>query len=287
MTPGAREMVCGQFRLDLRQPRIMAVVNLTPDSFSGDGVADDLDTALRCAELALAEGADILDLGGESSRPGAEPVGVQQELDRVLPLVEHLVTWSVPVSVDTMKPEVMRAAIAAGASMINDINGFRAAGAIEAVAQSQVALCVMHMQGEPRTMQTAPRYGDVVVEVEAFLRQRAAALMSAGVAAERIVIDPGFGFGKTLAHNLALLNALPRFAAIGFPVLAGLSRKSMLGAITGRAVDQRMVASVSAALLAVERGAAIVRVHDVGETRDALALLKALSEAAVTRSDVP
>lgn len=267
---------CGRFCVDLSRPRIMAVINLTPDSFSGDGLAGQHERAIARADAALEAGAELLDLGGESSRPGAAPVSVQAELDRVMPLVERLAGWSVPVSVDTVKPEVMRAAIAAGASMVNDISGFRAPGAVDAVAASGVALCVMHMQGEPRSMQAAPHYDDVVTEVEAFLLERAATLEASGVAKSRLVLDPGFGFGKTLAHNLALLNALPRLAGCGYPVLAGLSRKSMLGAITGRPVGERMVASVAAALLAAQGGARIVRVHDVAETRDALAVLNAL-----------
>lgn len=269
---------CGRFQLDLSRPHIMAVLNVTPDSFSGDGLVGRLDKALRQAEAAVEAGADILDVGGESSRPGAAPVSAQEELDRVLPLVERLADWAVPVSVDTVKPQVMQAAIRAGAAMINDIAGFRAEGAIEAVVGSDAALCVMHMRGEPRTMQSAPQYTDVVGEVAEFLIERAAVLRTAGVDASRVVLDPGFGFGKTLEHNLALLAALPRLAAKGYPVLAGLSRKSMLGAITGRAIDERVTASAAAALLAAERGAAIVRVHDVAETRDALAVLRALAE---------
>ncbi len=268
----------GRFQLDLSRPHIMAVLNVTPDSFSGDGLAGRLDTALRQAEAAVKAGADILDVGGESSRPGAEPVGVQEEIDRVLPLVERLVDWPVPVSVDTVKPQVMQAAIRAGVGMINDIAGFHGEAAVEAVAGSDVALCVMHMQGKPRTMQSAPQYADVVGEVTQFLFERATVLQAAGVDSSRLVLDPGFGFGKTLEHNLALLAGLPRLALQGYPVLAGLSRKSMLGAITGRAVDERVVASVAAALLAAERGAAILRVHDVAETRDALAVLRALTD---------
>lgn len=273
-----RELRCGRFLLDLSRPRIMAVINVTPDSFSGDGLSGRLDQALRQAESAVVAGADLLDVGGESSRPGAAPVSAQEEMDRVLPLVERLSAWAVPVSVDTVKPQVMRAAIASGAAMINDIAGFRSEGAIEAVADSSVALCVMHMRGEPRTMQTSPHYGDVVGEVEGFLLERAGVLLGAGVAASRLVLDPGFGFGKTLEHNLALLAGLPRLAEHGYPVLAGLSRKSMLGMITGRPVGERVVASAAAALIAAQRGAVIIRVHDVAETRDALAVYRALSE---------
>jgi dihydropteroate synthase len=269
-------LTCGRYRLALDRPRIMAIVNVTPDSFSGDGVGSDLDAALRRAEVALAGGADLLDVGGESSRPGAAPVAEQQELDRIIPLVERLAGCPVPISIDTVKPAVMRAAIAAGASLINDINAFQAPGAIEAVREGDAALCVMHMRGEPRSMQVDPRYDDVVAEVGAYLDERVSALRAYGVAAERLIVDPGFGFGKTLEHNLALLGALDRFAASGLPVLVGMSRKSMLGAITGRPVGERVMASAAAALLAVQRGASIVRVHDVAATRDALAVWQAL-----------
>ncbi|AUN96385.1 dihydropteroate synthase [Pseudazoarcus pumilus] len=254
----------------------MAIVNVTPDSFSGDGLAHDVGASLARAEAAVRDGAELLDIGGESSRPGSATVSEQEELDRVLPLLERLAEWPLPVSVDTVKPGVMRAAIAAGASMINDINAFRAPGAIEAVAGSDAALCVMHMRGEPRTMQQDPVYEDVVGEVAAFLDERVAMLRTAGVANERMVLDPGFGFGKTLEHNLALLRAIDRFCAGGHGVLVGVSRKRMLGMITGRAVDERMAAGLSAALLAVEGGARIVRTHDVAATRDALAVWKAV-----------
>lgn len=254
----------------------MGIVNLTPDSFSGDGVGGDAVRALAHAHAQVDAGADILDLGAESSRPGAAPVSAQQEIDRLLPVVEGLRDCGVPLSVDTAKPEVMRAALAAGADMINDIAALRAPGALEAVAASDAAVCLMHMRGEPGTMQRDPRYDDVVAEVAEFLRGRVAAAEAAGIARNRIVIDPGFGFGKTLAHNLALLRRLDSFIGLGVPVLAGISRKSMLGQITGRSVDERVPASVAAALLAVERGAAIVRVHDTAATRDALAVLDAL-----------
>src|SRR5690606_15965338 len=220
-----------------------AIVNVTPDSFSGDGVARDAGAALARAEVLVEQGAEMLDIGGESTRPGAEAVSEQEEIDRVMPVVEAMSRGKVPVSVDTAKPAVMRAAVAAGAAMINDINAFRAPGAIEAVAGSNVALCVMHMQGEPRTMQAAPHYEDVVGEVDAFLDERADCLIASGVGRERIVLDPGFGFGKTLAHNLALLRAMPRLCR-RYPVLVGMSRKSMLGAITGKPIDERMPASI-------------------------------------------
>ncbi len=273
---------CNRFTLDLSRPHIMAILNVTPDSFSGDGLAGRLDAALRRAEAAVAAGADLLDIGGESSRPGAAVVSLQEELDRVMPLVERLASWPVPVSVDTVKPDVMRAAVSAGASMINDINAFRAEGAVDAVSGSAAALCVMHMQGAPGTMQDAPRYDDVVADVGGFLDQEVGRLRAAGVAPDRIVLDPGFGFGKTLEHNLQLLRGIPTLRAPGYPVLVGLSRKSMLGALTGRPVEGRTSASVAAALLAVDRGARIVRVHDVAETRDALAVW-----AGVVDTDVP
>lgn len=268
---------CGRFRLELDRPRIMAIVNVTPDSFSGDGLGHDLDAAVRRAQAAVDAGADLLDIGGESTRPGSEPVSEQEELDRVIPLVERLADWDVPVSVDTFKPVVMRESLRAGASLINDINAFRAPGAIDVVRDSNAALCVMHMQGEPRGMQSDPRYDDVVAEVLGFLNDRVRALADEGVAKDRILLDPGFGFGKTLEHNLALFRALDRFVAQDYPVLVGVSRKSMIGAITGRPVDERVHGSVAAALLAVGRGARIVRVHDVAATRDALKVWQAVT----------
>ncbi len=280
---------CGRFKLDLSRPRVMAIINLTSDSFSGDGLGDDLTAALRHAEKALKEGADLLDLGAESSRPGADPVPEGIELERMVRIVERLKDWGVPLSVDTLKPAVMRAALVAGADMINDINGFCAAGALEAVAGSDAGLCVMHMRGEPRTMQQSPHYDDVVGEVAAFFAARVSALEAAGVAGSRVVLDPGFGFGKTVEHNFALLRGLEAFRAHGLPLLAGLSRKSMLGAVTGRPVSERMPASVAAALIAVQRGAAIVRVHDVGATRDALdvwAAVRGLGRDAASPSSV-
>lgn len=269
-------LTCGRFTLDLTRPRIMAIINTTPDSFSGDGLANDLDRALARAEQAVAEGAEILDIGGESSRPGSESVSEQQELDRVMPLLERLAGGSTPISIDTVKPGVMRAVLAAGASLINDINGFRAEGAVEAVAPGQAGLCVMHMQGEPRTMQADPRYADVVSEVRNFLHARVDVLRAAGVSGDRILLDPGFGFGKTIEHNLAMLRDLARFGERGYPVLAGLSRKSLLGVLTGRPMGERTMASVVSALIAVQRGARIVRVHDVGPTRDALKVWEAV-----------
>lgn len=263
---------CGRHVLTFKLPLIMAIINLTPDSFSGDGLAGSVEAAKHQAERALAEGAGILDLGGESSRPGSGSVSVQEELDRVIPAVEATVAFGVPVSVDTVKPEVMRAAIAAGATIINDINALREPGAIEAVAASDAGVCLMHMQGQPRTMQAAPGYADVYADVEAFLLERAGALKAAGVDASRICLDPGFGFGKTLEHNLSLFRDLPRLKAQGYPLLVGVSRKTMLGGLTGRPVNERIIASVTAAVLAAQRGADIIRVHDVAATRDALAV---------------
>lgn len=261
---------CGRFQLELGQPRIMAIINLTDDSFSGDGYSADTRAALARAERALEEGADMLDVGAESSRPGSDPVSEAQELERVVAFVDAARALGVPLSIDTVKPAVMRAALAAGADMINDVNGFRTPGAVEAVAAGQAGLCVMHMKGEPRTMQHDPQYEDVVADVAAFLDARVAELVAAGVARDRIVLDPGFGFGKSTVHNYTLLRELQRFSSGGLPVLAGMSRKSMLGAVTGRAVGERLAASVAAALIAVQHGAAIVRVHDVAATRDAL-----------------
>jgi dihydropteroate synthase len=269
-------LACGRFRLPLSRPLIMGIVNLTPDSFSGDGVGDDAARAIAHARVQLEAGADILDLGAESSRPGASAVAEGDELTRLLPVLREVRDWGVPVSIDTVKPGVMRAALAEGAAMINDIGALTAPGAIDAVSASDASVCLMHMQNDPHTMQQDPQYGDVVAEVAAFLQVRAAACEAAGIARNRIVLDPGFGFGKTLEHNLALLHGLPDLAALGYPVLAGLSRKSMLGAITSRPVEQRVAASLAAALLAVQKGAAIVRVHDVAATKDALAVLNSV-----------
>jgi dihydropteroate synthase len=253
----------------------MGVVNVTPDSFSDGGCFLEPQAAVAHAMALIEEGAHLLDIGAESSRPGAQGVPAGEELSRLMPVLEGLRGCAVPVSVDTTKPEVMRAAIATGASMINDIGALRAPGAIEAVAASDAAVCLMHMQGEPRTMQKEPRYGDVAAEVAVFLEERVTAAMAGGIARERIAIDPGFGFGKSVAHNFELLRRLDLIAGIGLPVVAGWSRKSTLGAVTGRAADDRLAASLAAALLAVQRGAKIVRVHDVAATRDALAVLAA------------
>ena len=261
---------CGPHVLDLTRPRVMGILNVTPDSFSDGGHFFDRERALDHARRMLADGADLIDVGGESTRPGAAPVDEAGELARVIPVIGELAREGALVSVDTMKPAVMRAAVAAGAAMINDVNALRLPGALGAVASTKAAVCLMHMQGEPRTMQDAPNYGDVVAEVRDFLVLRAQSCEAVGIARERIVLDPGFGFGKTLAHNLALVRALPQLVATGYPVLAGLSRKSSLGTITGRPGSERLAASLAAALAAVARGAAIVRVHDVRETVDAL-----------------
>jgi len=257
----------------------MGVLNVTPDSFSDGGRFADPARALDRAREMLAEGADLIDIGGESTRPGAAPTPEREEIERVIPLLEWLRpecdARGVPLSVDTRKPAVMRAAIAAGGGMINDVSALRAPGAVEAVAGSAVAVCLMHMQGEPATMQQSVAYTDVVTEVKNFLKERAQACETAGIARERIAVDPGFGFGKTVDHNLILLSRLAEIVALGFPVAVGLSRKSTIGAITGRDVNDRIAGSIAAALAAVARGAAIIRAHDVRETVDALKVWRA------------
>lgn len=268
---------CGRFRLTLDRPLIMGVINVTPDSFSDGGLYLSTAAAAAHARQLIAEGADLLDVGGESTRPGAAPVTLEEERRRVLPVLEALADAGLPLSVDTQKPELMREAVAAGAAMINDVNGFQAPGALDAVAGSDCAICIMHKQGDPQTMQQAPQYADVVVEVRDYLMQRIGSAERSGISRERIVVDPGFGFGKTLEHNLELLRRLDEIAVPGVPVLAGLSRKSMIGKLTGREAGERLAGSVAAALFAVQRGAAIVRVHDVAATRDALAVWKAVS----------
>jgi dihydropteroate synthase len=261
----------GAHEIDLSTPCVMGILNVTPDSFY-DGGRIDRDAALAHAHRMLADGARIIDAGGESTRPGAAAVGEAEEVQRIVPLVEVLAREGVCVSVDTMKPGVMRAALDAGAAMINDVRALQAPGAAEIAVASNAAVCLMHMQGEPATMQQAPAYADVVAEVRAFLARRAQACVDAGIDARRIVVDPGFGFGKTLAHNLALLRDLAQIASLPYPLLVGVSRKGMLGAITGRAVGDRLAGSVAAALAAAARGARILRVHDVRETVDALAV---------------
>jgi dihydropteroate synthase len=266
----APQLRCGRHSFDLGRPLVMGIVNVTPDSFSDGGRFHDPARALLHARRLVADGADLIDVGGESTQPGALPVGEAEELDRVLGVIEALARDGVAVSVDTRKPAVMRAALAVGASMVNDVSALAAPGALAACVESHAGVCLMHMRGEPATMQDAPAYADVVGEVGAFLAARAATCRAAGIDRRRIVVDPGFGFGKTVAHNLALLRAIPQIAAEGYPVMVGLSRKSTLGFITGRPAAERLAASVAAALAAVARGASIVRVHDVRETVDAL-----------------
>jgi dihydropteroate synthase len=282
------QLHCGGTTLDLTRPRILGVLNVTPDSFSDGGRFVEVDSAVLQACRLLDDGADLIDIGGESTRPGADTVAVDEELQRVMPVIEALRQRrpEALISIDTSKPEVMRAALAAGVHMVNDVRALRADGALEAVADSGAALCLMHMQGDPATMQGAPRYDDVVAEVAAFLAARVRACTAAGIARERLVLDPGFGFGKTLAHNLDLLAGLPALCASGLPVLAGLSRKRMLGAILAadRGLDRspppqaRVAAGTAAALLAAQRGASLLRTHDVAPLRDALATWWALRE---------
>jgi dihydropteroate synthase len=268
---------CGRHTLDLSTPVVMGVLNVTPDSFSDGGRFLDPAEAVRQARRMAAEGAALIDVGGESTRPGAEPVEPGEELERVLPVIEAIVAeLEVPVSVDTSKPEIMEAAFGAGAVMVNDVMALRAPGALEAVAASDAAVCLMHMQGQPRSMQAEPRYRDVVQDVHQFLSERVAACEAAGMDRSRLVIDPGFGFGKTLEHNLALLSALEAFTREGLPVLAGLSRKSLIGQITGRPTAERLAGSVVLAALAVERGASIIRAHDVAATVDAVKIAAAV-----------
>ena len=259
----------------------MAIVNVTPDSFADGGRPLDPRDAIARARQAIADGADIVDIGAESTRPGSQPLAADDEWARLAPVLRELRDASVPISVDTRKPELMRRALDAGASMINDVGGFATTRRGGRWRRRRAALCIMHMQGEPATMQDAPHYVDVVTDVAAFLAQRAAMLTALGVADDRLVVDPGFGFGKTLDHNLALLRSLSSIASLGWPVLVGLSRKGTIGALTGRPVGERLAGSVAAALLAVDRGAAIVRVHDVAATVDALAVRQAAQEIPV------
>ena len=274
----SQHLHCGRFDLSLKRPLIMGIVNLTDDSFSGDGLRGDSQRAIDHGLRLVQEGADMLDLGAESSRPGATAIDAQQELERLLPVLAGLRDCGVPLSVDTQKVEVMRSVLLAGADMINDIGALQTAQALEAVAASQAAVCLMHMQGEPSNMQQAPNYADVVAEVRGFLGARAQAARDAGIAAERIVLDPGFGFGKTLEHNLTLLRRLPEFESLGLPLLVGLSRKSMLGLLTGQPAEARLPAGIAAGLMALQRGARIVRVHDVAAWRDVIAVWNAVEE---------
>jgi dihydropteroate synthase len=266
---------CGRYRLTIDgddfRPLVMGILNVTPDSFSDGGRFNSLELAISQAEQMIADGVDLIDIGGESTRPGAPPVSPEEELDRVMPVIYALRDCGKPLSVDTRRALVMREALAAGADMINDVEGFRDPASLAAVSDSDCAICIMHMQGQPQSMQQSPYYDDVFAEVRDFLRARAEAAVNAGIARERICIDPGYGFGKTADHNLTLLarqDALQ--TAVGLPLLSGLSRKSTIGQLTGRPVEQRMAGSIGAALVAAERGARLIRVHDVAETVDAL-----------------
>lgn len=267
---------CGRYQFNLAQPLVMGIVNVTPDSFSDGGRYFSTAQAIEHGLKLRADGARILDIGGESTRPGSAPVGAAEEIDRIIPVLEGLRDAGIALSVDTMKPEVMTAALAAGADMINDVRGLEAPGALQAVADADCGLCLMHMRGLPQTMQVDPVYAQVVEEVAAYLRQRLTAAQTAGIDRRRILIDPGFGFGKTLAHNLALFKNLAQLTDMA-PVLAGVSRKSFLGALTGRATEDRLLPSVIAALLAIQRGASVVRVHDVRETVETLRLCQELA----------
>ncbi len=274
-------LVCNNQTLDLSRPVVMGVLNVTPDSFSDGGRYASLDNAVQHARQLFSEGAAILDIGGESTRPGAEPVSLDQELQRVIPVIEaiRLAGITTPISIDTSKPEVMRAAVAAGAGMINDVCALQQPGALQAAADAGVAVCLMHMQGDPQKMQDNPQYDSVTGDIMHFLEQRIAACVEAGIPRERIVLDPGFGFGKTQEQNYTLLAELQRIGTMGLPVLVGLSRKSMIGAVLDAGVDQRLYGSLAAAVIAVMSGANIVRVHDVGATIDAIKVCMAVMMA--------
>jgi len=273
---------CGERQLTLTRTVVMGILNVTPDSFSDGGVFLSRDRALRHAVQMVEEGAGIIDIGGESTRPGAQPVSVQEELDRVIPVIEAVRDAAdVLISIDTSKPEVMRAAVAGGAGMINDVLALRAPGALQAAADLNVPVCLMHIQGEPRTMQKDPHYADVVSEVRDFLRARMQACVAAGLSPQKLIIDPGFGFGKNLDHNLRLLRNLKEFAVLGAPLLVGLSRKSMIAAALNLPVDGRLYASVALALIAAQNGAQIVRVHDVRATYEALRMQEIVMETRV------
>ncbi|HTK02110.1 MAG TPA: dihydropteroate synthase [Bordetella sp.] len=277
----ANTFLCGRYEFDLERPLVMGIVNVTPDSFSDGGEHDNADAAIAHARRLVEEGAHILDIGGESTRPGAAPVSEEDELARVLPLVEALRGCGVPLSIDTFKPGVMRGVLDAGADMINDIYGFRQPGAIEAVAGSRCGLCVMHMKGDPRTMQEKPEYSDLLGEIGLFLGSRAQKLRAAWVDPRRIVLDPGFGFGKTPDQNYQLVRRLGSLRVSSYPLLVGVSRKSMIGHATGREVRSRLPGSIAAALACVARGAAIVRVHDVAATVDALKVWQAVEQGGI------
>lgn len=274
------KLSCGQFELDLTRPQVMGILNVTPDSFSDGGCFSVIDTALKHAHLMIEKGADILDIGGESTRPGAAEVSEDEELARVIPVIEALSQEiSIPISIDTSKATVMYEAVQAGASIINDVSALRNDKALETAAKlnqdKQIAICLMHMQGKPRSMQESPDYQDVVIEVIDFLKQRASQCIQAGINKEQIIIDPGFGFGKSLNHNLKLFNALHHFVTEGYPVLVGVSRKSLIGQITGKEIKDRLAGSLALATLAVNQGVQIIRTHDVSETRDVLDIVQA------------
>jgi dihydropteroate synthase len=272
------ELRCGRYRIALDRPRVMGIVNVTPDSFSDGGYWAEPSRAIEHGLQLVEQGADLLDIGAESTRPGSASVSVSEELARLLPVIEGLRHCGVALSIDTRKPEVMREVLAAGIDMINDIEGFASPASIRAVAGSEAGLCVMHMQGIPATMQQAPAYTDVVAQVSAFLSDRSRALLDAGVSADQIILDPGIGFGKSCAHNIALLQHLAQIGDGRFALLVGLSRKSMIGELTGRAVSERLAGSLAGAIAAVAGGAAIVRVHDVVQTVDALKVWHAIRE---------
>jgi dihydropteroate synthase len=277
---------CGRHTLDLTTPRVMGVLNVTPDSFSDGGRFAGVDAAVAHGLKMLEEGAGVIDVGGESTRPGSQAVSADEEIRRVVPVIEALAARTqAPISVDTSKPEVMTAAVRAGASLINDVRALREPGALEAAAGTDAAICLMHMQGEPRTMQADPRYGDVVAEVRDFLRERAAACQARGIAKDRLLIDPGIGFGKRLEHNLALLAGVPALTGLGWPVLIGVSRKSMFGALLDRSVDERIAGGIAAATAAVLAGASMVRTHDVAATVDAVKVAVALRDAGYRRGN--
>jgi dihydropteroate synthase len=276
----AGSWICGRFEFNLERPILMGIVNVTPDSFSDGGQHDQTETAIAHARQLIAQGAQILDIGGESTRPGADPVTLEMELARIMPVLDAVKDSGAAISIDTCKAEVMRAALAEGADMINDVTGMRAAQARAVVAQHpNCGVCVMHMQGEPRTMQQNPQYVNVVREVHQALLHQAHTLQESGVDRSRISIDPGLGFGKTLAQNYQLIAELETIAASGYPVVFGASRKSMLGAVTGKSVDQRLAGSLAAALAGVAHGAKVLRVHDMAETRDALMVWQAVKNS--------
>ena len=269
---------CGQFKLDLSRPNVMGIVNVTPDSFSDGGSFSNTEKAVQHALRLVEEGADILDIGGESTRPNATPVALQEELDRVIPVIEKLVAsgLNVPISIDTYKPQVMQTALRAGASIVNDVRALQEDGALAVVADNEAGVCLMHMQGMPQTMQVNPTYTDAVKEVADFLESRAASCIQAGIQRDRIMLDPGFGFGKTREHNITLVKQLHELAALDYPLLVGLSRKSVLGQVTGNDVDARLYASIAAAVISAMKGANIIRVHDVTATVEALKVVTAI-----------